>query len=256
VIAYRESPWDAAGLGGPVATVDLVALAPRERESRKVYAALADALDAFATERKTLLDWLRVDAANVPWQDVLLRRGFRAVDFIFSLASPVDRLSPCESPRAGVATRAAREDDLPWLRRLASVAFTESRFLDERGPPGWNAKVYARWVEARLSQVGEGLRFLVAELRGEPAGFLVWKIHQTPGTSGLTGQVDLVAVSPGARGHGMGRTLFDEARRTSPPLSWMAADVYARNPLGLGLHMGYGLEIGATSAYLHRWHTR
>jgi ribosomal protein S18 acetylase RimI-like enzyme len=237
-----------------VATVDLLALAAAEKEPVLVTSALAAELDAFARTSGTILDWLRLDAADTRVQEALVRRGFRVIDLIFSLARREGELArPAASPR-GVTVRAAREDDVPWLRALSASAFEPSRFNDPEGPTGWNALTYSRWIDARMAQRGSSLHVLVAEVEGRRAGFLIWKVHETPGTSGLTGQVDLVAVDPAARGRGAGRALFDEARRLSPALTWVAADVYARNPLGLALHQRYGLEIAAASVYLHRWH--
>lgn len=253
-IALRESPWDAEGLGlRAVTTVDLVALAPGDEEPRVLLEALAAELDAFSLERGSGLDWLRVDSSDGALLDVLLRRGFRVVETIFSLVAPDAELGRSPPPGPGVRVREARPEDAAWLRPLAAAAFTESRFRDPQGPTGWNELVYARWIDARLAQRSPTLRFFVAELEGTPSGFLIWKVQATPGVAGLTGQVDLVATDARARGRGLGRALFDEARRASPPLSWMAADVYARNPLGLGLHQRYGLRIAASSTYLHRW---
>lgn len=255
-IVLRESPWDAEGLGvRAVGTVDLVALA-RGEDALPVLSRLVDALDDFSRERKTALDWLRADAGDASLQDVLLRRGFRAVELIFSLVRESEKLAPPAPAPRGVQVRRARAEDASWLRSLSASSFTESRFSDKEGPEGWNALVYSRWIDARMAQASEKLAFLVAEVDSEPAGFLIWKVHATPGASGLTGQVDLVAVSPRARGRGVGRALLDEARRISPPLAWVAADVYARNPLGLALHQRYGLEVAAASTYLHRWHEK
>jgi ribosomal protein S18 acetylase RimI-like enzyme len=258
-IALRESPFDSEGLGvKSVVTVDTIALAravgTQYALGRAVLERLADALDAFCAERESTLDWLRVDSGDMDLLQALIARGFRCVGLVFSLARAQSELALPAPLAAGLAVRPVRPtEDAPALQRIASAAFTESRFRDTEGPQGWNAHVYARWIQARLGQLGDELRFLVAEREGKVAGFLIWKIHETPGTQGKTGQVDLIAVDPRFRGQGVGRGMLDEARRISPALEWIASDVYARNAPGLAVHQHYGLRIAAGSVYLHRW---
>jgi ribosomal protein S18 acetylase RimI-like enzyme len=254
VVAARESPWDAEGLGGPVTTVDLLALTtPALPRALAVVERLADVVDQFSRDRGALLDWLRVDERDDHTLRVLLQRGFEVRGALVSLVAPTDRLAAPDAGEGGPTVRPASAADLPWLARLAADAFTQSRFRDPQGPAGWHAQVYARWVASRLSQRGDDLQVLVAELDGAPAGFVIWKVHTTPAVTGRIGQVDLVAVDPRARRRGVGRALFDEARRRSGPLGWMAADVYAANPAGRALHERYGLAVGASARYLHRW---
>jgi len=252
VVGVRESPWDAEGLGGPVATVDLLAVT-KGCPVRQVTERLTDAVDQFSRDRGTIFDWLRQDERDAWTQVVLLQRGFEVRGCVLSLIAPTDRLAEPARVESGVSVRPASEADLPWVSRLAADAFSQSRFRDPRGPADWHRQVYARWVASRFAQRSDDLHVLVARHEDEPAGFLIWKVHTSPAVAGRVGQVDLVAVDPRARRLGVGRALFDEARRRSGPLAWIAADVYNDNPSGLALHQRYGLEVAAASFYLHRW---
>lgn len=257
VVAARESPWDAEGLGGPVVTVDLLALtAAAQPRALPVVERLADVVDQLSRDRGALLDWLRVDERDDHTLRALQRRGFEERGALVSLVAPTDGLAApgASAVEGGPTVRPASTADLPWLSRLAADAFTHSRFRDPNGPDGWHASVYARWVASRFAQRGDDLQLLVALLDGEPAGFVIWRVHTTPAVTGRIGQVDLVAVDPRARRRGVGRALFDEARRRSGPLAWMAADVYADNSPGRALHERYGLAVVASSRQLHRWH--
>jgi [ribosomal protein S18]-alanine N-acetyltransferase len=124
------------------------------------------------------------------------------------------------------AVRRMRPSDASFVVALSAEAFSE----------------YSNQAESRALPLtrGPGVTTLVAEWRGQRAGFAVLRMDDRGGA-----HLDAIAVTDRARGHGVGRALLAEieleaSNRAARALSLVTAD---SNLAALGLFLRAGFDI-------------
>jgi ribosomal protein S18 acetylase RimI-like enzyme len=235
-----ELPWDSAFFG-----LRLARLTTRGEPPGGVKAAL----DWCAARAVDGLYWL-VPAGDLAAAWAAARGGFLLADIRLTLA-----LSPVRAPDGGkgggcATVRRAREEDAPTLEAIARASHHEARFCaDPHFPAGSGERLYALWIAKSLKTAGA---VWVAERNGEAAGYATCER-----TVDGSGQIGLLAVSPAARGVGIGRQLVRAA------LGWFAEAgcgratvvTQGRNAASQRLYQGCGFRTESVELWYHWWRT-
>lgn len=153
---------------------------------------------AEAERAEAALLFIRCPCANIQIAQELERCGAVLMDTLVSYAARLDRSLPAGEPRAVV--RAFEAGDLPVLRAGARAAFSGYAghyHADARLEPAAATEGYVEWFER--STVDPKVRVLVAEWRGQPAGFLTLRRADASGAA----RIELNAVLPAAQGNGL-----------------------------------------------------
>lgn len=191
--------------------------------------------------------YLLADPAHAETARLAPRHGFEPVDVRLTLAWEPRAGSQAVAPSPHV--RPWQEDDLPALRELARSSHQTSRFyFDARFPRPLCDRLYEEWIERSCRGWAEVV--LVAELGGEPAGYLSCH-HEADASS----RIGLVAVADGARGSGLGAELVREAQRRVQSEGRVPCRVatQARNVAAQRLYQRHGFLTEEVGVWYHRW---
>lgn len=171
--------------------------------------------------------------------------GFRMVDVRIDFAAPPGSERPVEG------IRTAERGDLEALEELAASAFRSSRFyFDGRFVEERCDELFRTWVRRGLLEGFADTVLAACEPGGRPIGFCT--CSASPGSEGRMG---LIAVSPGARGRGIGSALIGSA------MGWFgrkgATEVRVatqiRNTAAMNLYAGQGFRVREVGVWYHRW---
>ena len=186
-----------------------------------------------------------VDGEDAITQQLLQQEGFVFVDIRTEM-----RKKPLQSAETfgGFLLKKARPRELPALQRLASLAHVNTRFAKDRSFPRVGVRrLYSLWL-AKAARKGA-----VQVLAGRSklaAGYIVCEME-----SRRVGRVGLIAVSPRARGRGLGRDLLrgaedwlhrrgaGEIRAVTQGLSKDAVRMYEVT----------GFRVTRVQVWFHRW---
>lgn len=157
-----------------------------------------------------------------------------AVDWRYDMAA--------SEPPSAVTAPAGPPDSRSWpsLIELAGEAFGDSRFLRDPGLSAKAAEVYRRWISDALRRGS-----VLAPPDGGPEAFCVVE----EGPEGW--RIELVAVSAGARGRGVGRRLLDAAAVSLGPRRRVR--VSARNHRAIRFYESAGFRVESVSTAWHIW---
>jgi dTDP-4-amino-4,6-dideoxy-D-galactose acyltransferase len=173
------------------------------------------------------------------------RHGFRLVDVRLTL----DLDLKCASPSHSESVRPYQPADLATLRQIAAVSHRDSRFYYDPGFPEQRcAAFYQTWIERSCQGYSQGV--LVAESDSAPAGYITCHLNDDG-----AGSIGLIAVSPGAQGQGLGRSLVNSA------ISWfldknargVSVVTQGRNIGGQRLYQSCGFRTSAFQLWYHWW---
>lgn len=235
VAALQTAPWDSEKIGVPAAR--LFVTVPPDAPGTAAPLLARVLAEADGAGIKYLVT--RIDAGDVAVIQAMEQAGFIVVDAILS-----QYLRPAAAPppaQTDMRVRPAEPDDAEVLAGIADACFTMSRF---HGDPWIGVdkarSVYRDWAR----NIARGLNDVnvVAVLDGAVVGFLSCKdVPPARSAYGIGyGRIELVAVTPAARGRGgvgaMTRRLIDEA----PARSW--------DLLGIGTQIA---NVQAMRAYQH-----
>ncbi len=151
-----------------------------------------------------------------------------------------------------VSVRTHRPSDISLLRSMARVSYYDSRFYyDSHFPTSRCGDLYETWIEKSCS--GYADEVLVAEWSGRPAGYITCHIrdqHQ------LTGQIGLAAVSPDAKGNGIGQQLVRESLRWfgEHNIQQVTVVTQGRNSQAQRIYQRCGFLTRSMQAWYHRWY--
>lgn len=178
--------------------------------------------------------------------------GFRSMDVQVTLAMGQPPAAPSISSRGVVIGRFA-PGDLPHLLALSTEAYGESRlFVDPDLPKAATRRLYRQWVENDCS--GRAPAVLVARMDGVPVGYIACLLHDPHPGFGIAGcgDIDLITVSPLARGRGVGLALVQTA------LAWFAMRTHrvivktqATNYAAIALYQRAGFVLQQAFQTLH-----
>lgn len=231
----RLLPWDTEFFGVRVARALPRALTPRNigpllRECRR-------------TRVECL--YLDVDAGDSRSLAIAEAHGFLLVDVRVRLTRPLE--GPIPRSAAGVEVAPPRAGDLPSLRRIARGVSRVSRYYHDRRFRQHAARLYGAWITKAWRESSGSV--LVARLAQQPVGFLTTK------SDGADGKIDLVGVSPNARGREVGLCLVAAALRRFRQGGLRGAEVLTqgRNVAALRLYGKAGFQVAGVSLFYHRW---
>lgn len=171
--------------------------------------------------------------------------GFLLVDVRVLLARGLDGSIP--SVDAGVAIDGAGPADVAPLRAMARAASRVSRYHHDPRFRRHAARLYDVWVTKACRGAPDSV--LVARQGRQAIGFLTTRI------SGIDGKIDLVAVSPRARGRDVGAALVVAALERLKRAGMKRVEVLTqgRNVTALRLYEKAGFRVAEVSLFYHRW---
>lgn len=189
------------------------------------------------------LAYAKVPAHDADELDRLAGLGFRVVDVNLTL----ERVGPA-GVRQPESVVVAGDAHGPALLDIAETSFRYSRFhLDSRIPGELADRVKREWVRSYVER-RRGLELLAAlDEGGSPVGFLAVL------ESGGARVIDLVAVSPEARGRGHGDSLVEAfVARHAPQAERLLVGTQAANAPSIRLYEKHGFRFRDAKLVLHR----
>ena len=185
--------------------------------------------------------------------DLAETSGFRLVDvrmdFRRSLhgeTAPVEDLAP-----GPAVVRPSRQQDVDALCTIAGQNFRSTRFYyDPCFPRHLCDRLYETWT--RVSCDGYAQLVLVAELDGEPVGYITCHLDGEP----RSGRIGLLAVRDGARDRGVGRTLVLGALEwfRSQAVQAVFVATQGRNCAAQRLYQRCGFLTASVQLWYHKWY--
>ena len=178
----------------------------------------------------------------------LTHAGFRVVDVSVTFdRSPGQWIA---SSGGSVSIDDIRDDQRDAVLAIAESCFVYSRFhLDPLIPRRVADEVKRRWIESYIDK-RRGERLLVAEVDGEPAGFLAVLGSSVDGRQARV--IDLVGVAKSHQGKGIGRALVNRFIAASEgECEVLRVGTQASNIPSMRLYEQCGFRIAGTAYVLH-----
>ena len=213
--------WESAFFARPSAIVRLRDNAP----------ALQDA-DFSAWQRVQA----KIPADRADLLDALQQHGFRLVEGEVDLSVTVARYA---SPGAEIAT----EQDIPTLRKMAALAFAQSRFRAPWYAPDDNGRFYAQWIEKAVKGTFDHVCLVFRTDGGQIQGFVsLRRLTEHEARIGLLA------------GRGMGEKLMQAALHWAEQqqVSTLRVATQMGNTAALKRYIASGASIDATAYWLYR----
>lgn len=213
--------WESAFFARPSAIVRLRDNAP----------ALQDA-DFSAWQRVQA----KIPADRADLLDALQQHGFRLVEGEVDLTVTVARHG---SPGAEIAT----EQDIPTLRKMAALAFAQSRFRAPWYAPDDSGRFYAQWIENAVKGTFDHVCLVFRTDGGQIQGFVsLRRLTEHEARIGLLA------------GRGMGEKLMQAALHWAEQqqVSTLRVATQMGNTAALKRYIASGASIDATAYWLYR----
>lgn len=213
--------WESAFFARPSAIVRLRDNAP----------ALQDA-DFSAWQRVQA----KIPADRADLLDALQQHGFRLVEGEVDLSVTVALHA---SPGAEIAT----EQDIPTLRKMAALAFAQSRFRAPWYAPDDNGRFYAQWIENAVKGTFDHVCLVFRTDGGQIQGFVsLRRLTEHEARIGLLA------------GRGMGEKLMQAALHWAEQqqVSTLRVATQMGNTAALKRYIASGASIDATAYWLYR----
>lgn len=213
--------WESAFFARPSAIVRLRDNAP----------ALQDA-DFSAWQRVQA----KIPADRADLLDALQQHGFRLVEGEVDLSVTVARYA---SPGAEIAT----EQDIPTLRKMAALAFAQSRFRAPWYAPDDSGRFYAQWIENAVKGTFDHVCLVFRTDGGLIQGFVsLRRLNEHEARIGLLA------------GRGMGEKLMQAALHWAEQqqVSTLRVATQMGNTAALKRYIASGASIDATAYWLYR----
>jgi len=184
--------------------------------------------------------WQRVQA-KIPADradllDALQQHGFRLVEGEVDLSVTVARYA---SPGAEIAT----EQDIPTLRKMAALAFAQSRFRAPWYAPDDSGRFYAQWIENAVKGTFDHVCLVFRTDGGQIQGFVsLRRLNEHEARIGLLA------------GRGMGEKLMQAALHWAEQqqVSTLRVATQMGNTAALKRYIASGASIDATAYWLYR----
>lgn len=222
LLCCQPQPWDTRHFGVACAKLGPMCLPstlPSADIGDLLYALLAAAVEwARATGTRVLQR--RILASRFKEIGVLEDLGFHLVDNVVTLAAPMHEVVRCSGPVSeGFRFRDIQASDRDALASMTHGAFPCSRFVTDRMlDPTKGRALYVAWLDQLIDRAtGDDPRrrpaFVVACRGDAPVGYCTYLIDASvSGDVGLTfATIELIVVSPEARGAGLGSALLRTA---------------------------------------------
>jgi len=184
--------------------------------------------------------WQRVQAKlpadRADLLDALQQHGFRLVEGEVDLSVTVARYA---SPGAEIAT----EQDIPTLRKMAALAFAQSRFRAPWYAPDDSGRFYAQWIENAVKGTFDHVCLVFRTDGGQIQGFVsLRRLTEHEARIGLLA------------GRGMGEKLMQAALHWAEQqqVSTLRVATQMGNTAALKRYIASGASIDATAYWLYR----
>lgn len=228
--------WDSAFFGLRIARL----------EERAVATDRLDALRSWAgDERLDCVYYLAPEDDETSWA-LAESLGMRHVDTRVELSRAVE---PGGDEPSDTGITPAQDTDREALRRIATESHRDSRFFQDPNLPDTRcAELYATWIDESCSGFADAV--LVARLDGIAVGYVSCKLE-----SADRGRIDLLAVSPSARGHRHGARLTDAALRwlSRADAGSAAVATQQHNEAAIAHYVRAGFSIVSERRWYHWW---
>ncbi len=199
VLSLHSLPWDTEVLGVPSARISDFLLSAEYAEGTSAGEALLREAIRWLRERGVQFVDCRLDARDLCAAHSLEAGGFRWMEstLLYAYSSKMDTLF--EAPET-CEVRLPTEEDLPFIRRVAGMAFTKDRFHRDPHIPTERANLFHQeWaVNAALGKRG-GMALVSFE--GRPIGFHTFYIDEefNAFSDEKVGVLELIALIPHPR---------------------------------------------------------
>ena len=235
-------PWDSDFFGFRIGRLEGHTLNPQR----------ATAVDDWCQENAIRCLYFLADAADPTTSATAEQNRYRLVDIRMTFKLKLAEKSQTDhQPAVGLVIRPAIPADIPQLKEISKISYTLSRFYYDPGFPHQRCDdLYAVWVEKSCQ--GYADEVLVAEVEGQPSGFITLKNHHE---GEAYGEIGLVGISPQAQGHGLGQKLVQHG------LTWFAGQgitnvevvTQGRNVRAQRLYQRAGFITEAIQLWYHKW---
>ena len=209
-------PWDSKMLGMSAARAELLA-AGDYASRRETFDSLLQTVSNSGGGVRHLS--VRVDAADDAAIHALESAGFLSVDALLTFERAVTTVRESVAPR-GFSIRAARDEDVAAIERMAACSFVDGRFHADPSVPREIARsIYREWAGACCRGTAADA-ILVAESEGGGIlGFVACRAHAETAAhlARLAASIVLIATAPEARRRGVGKAIVASA------VEWAAA---------------------------------
>jgi len=199
ILSLQTLPWDSEMLGVPCARISELFLAQEYERGVLAGKVLLGSARLWLRERGIRFVDCRLDARDLPGAHSLESSGFHLMEstLLYAYSSKVDTLF--EAPLT-CEVRLPTEEDLPFIRRVAGMAFTKDRFHRDPHIPTERAnRLHEEWaVNAALGKRG-GMALVSFE--GRPLGFHTFYIDEefNAFSDEKVGVLELIALIPHPR---------------------------------------------------------
>jgi len=231
-------PWDSDFWGFPVARIDCHTLTGQ----------VANSAVQWCKEHKVRCLYFAADGACPETLNQAWENGFRFIDVRVDMETVVSD-APAEATNTQLCREAVAED-LAAMQDLARLAHEDTRFFkDSNFNPVKAADLYAIWIARDFRDH----KVFVAVSSSQPGRVLGYLSTNKVGTS--EGRIGLVAVSPEARGRGLGKHLVRQALGwfRSQGLGKVRVATQGTNVAALRLYESCGFRIADVKLWFHRW---
>lgn len=174
-------------------------------------------------------------------------RGFLFTDIRLTLRRDESAVPPCR--KDDIQVRLAVEEDIPRLRTIASVSFTQTRFHEVSGLDRRRCNdFYPTWIENSCRGFEDAV--LLAMLNDCPVGYITCNV-----TDGRVGRIGLFAVHPEAQGRGVGAALINASIRWFRDHDCGEIQVVTQgdNIKAQRLYQKAGFATYSVQLWFHRW---
>ncbi len=226
--------WDTRFFGFPVARLEAQELAPAE---------LSDCLE-WARERGVRCIYVLREQDDTISAAALSAIGSQSIDE----RSTYTAVLRADVPHPSAGIRIAQALDVPRLKEIAAVAYTDARFfVDTRFDPERSAALYMTWIERSVH--GGADLVLVEGPLGAPRASA--SVHFLPDRA----QIGLVSVAPEARGQGLARALLLGLMEATIQRGLTRMDVVTqgRNLAARKLYESLGFHLTRVQCWHHLW---
>ena len=178
----------------------------------------------------------KIPADRADLLDALQQHGFRLVEGEVDLSVTVARYA---SPGAEIAT----EQDIPTLRKMAALAFAQSRFRTPWYAPDDSGRFYAQWIENAVKGTFDHVCLVFRTDGGQIQGFVsLRRLNEHEARIGLLA------------GRGMGEKLMQAALHWAEQqqVSTLRVATQMGNTAALKRYIASGANIDATAYWLYR----
>lgn len=230
--------WDSEHWGFPVA---------RFNESKLTEDSARKAI-RWCEEHRVRCLYFAADGTCSETLKVACDNGFRFVDVRVDMES--SSLQSSSRAADGARFREAGPEDLPTIEQLARTAHGDTRFFkDANFDRTKAAELYALWIRRDFREN----KVFAAVSPGDPEKVVGYASADASNLA--TGRIGLVAVSPEARGGGLGKLLVKCASAwcRSRGATTVKVATQGTNVAALRLYETCGFKVADVKVWFHRW---